>query len=269
MRHLAYFVFCLAVLAACKSKQPAVKSVTDESLSLKALTDSVNRYNAHTENLSFRIAAQVKTPEKTNSFKVNARIKTDSVIWLSVTAFGMEAARILAMPDSLFFVNKIEKTYYRGNYTNAAKIFNIPVTFELLQNLLLANLPDFPKQKLHYYTLENDYVLANQPKRSAEKARLKPEKTKKDAYILSALIHPEFFRPTQVNLLDNTKNLRTRIQYSRFEELEKNLIIPSKTNIFVHSKTTLTAEFKYSRLKADNEKLSYPFKFYDNYESIR
>mgnify|MGYP000317630260 CR=1 FL=1 len=269
MRHLAIFILGLVTLTGCKSKQAAVETAADKSFSLKELTDSVTQYSAQPNNLSFKIAAQVKTPDKTNSFKVNTRLKTDSIIWLSVTAFGMEAARIQARPDSLFFVNKIEKTYYRGNYENAAKVFNLPVTFALLQNLLLANLPDLPKEKTHYYTLQNHYALANSPKRIAEKARLKPEKNKKDAQIIGALIHPVFFRPTEVNLLDNTKNLRAQITYNQFEEVEKNLIIPLKTNIFVHSKGKVSAEFKYSRLKPNTEKLSYPFKFYDHYEAIR
>lgn len=269
MQKIAISLFCIVVLASCKSKQPAVETAADKSLTLTEITDSVNFYKAAPELLSFRISAQVKTPEKSNSFKVNARVKPDSVIWLSVTAYGMEAARILAGPDSIFFVNKIEKTYYRGNYQNAAKVFNLPVNFDLLQNFLLGNLPDFNTQKTHYYALENNYVLSNQSKRIAEKARLKPDKIKGDELILSALIHPKNFRPSEVNLLDNSKNLQARINYTQFEEVEKNLIIPSKTNIFVRSKGTITAEFKYSRLKADDEKLSYPFKFYDNYEAIR
>ncbi len=269
MRYTLVIVLALLFTVGCKSKKDLVDVKSKTSLSRLELLDSVAYYTAAPDNISFKVSAKVKTEDKSNSFSVNVRMHPDSVIWMSVTAFGFEAARLKALPDSVFFVNKAEKKYYRGDYENASKIFNLPLNFELLQNFLLGNVPLSGEAGKQMYSLDDVYVFSTHKKRIAEKARLSPSKITSDVPVISTSIDPENYRPTRVNLLDPEKGIQLEIRHSNIEEEEKNLFIPLKTSIFVRAKEQVEAEFKYSRIKTDSEKLNVPFKFYDNYEAIR
>lgn len=99
----------------------------------------------YTENeLPFRtFSAKVKVSYEDAGGKqpdVNAfvRMKKDEAIWISVAAtfLNIEAMRVLITPDSVFILNKMEKTYgvYPISYINER--LSIPVNFQDAQRLI-------------------------------------------------------------------------------------------------------------------------------------
>ncbi|MCB0807539.1 MAG: DUF4292 domain-containing protein, partial [Bacteroidales bacterium] len=55
--------------------------------------------------------------KKKNSFRGQLRMRKDSAIWVSFSpALGIEMARLLITEDSVKFINRINKTYFAGDY---------------------------------------------------------------------------------------------------------------------------------------------------------
>ena len=72
------------------------------------------------------------------SFKASVRMARDSAIWMSISRFGVEVARIMLEPDTVLFVSKIpgNKFYYAGNYDALGEWADTPLAFEDLQSIL-------------------------------------------------------------------------------------------------------------------------------------
>lgn len=72
----------------------------------------------------------------------------DSAIWLNIKKFGLEAARALVTRDSVFVLNRLEKTYSARGLESLQRSYNLPAGFELIQSVLLASPWFFPDMTL-------------------------------------------------------------------------------------------------------------------------
>lgn len=61
----------------------------------------------------------------------------DSAIWLNVKKFGLEAARVLVTPDSVFMINRLQKTWNCRSLESLQSEYQLPGGFDLLQDFLL------------------------------------------------------------------------------------------------------------------------------------
>ena len=61
----------------------------------------------------------------------------DSVLWLNVRKFGIEAVRALATRDSVFILDRLNNTYTAAGLESLERTYGLPGGFELLQHLLL------------------------------------------------------------------------------------------------------------------------------------
>lgn len=61
----------------------------------------------------------------------------DSAIWLNVKKFGLEAARVLVTPDSVFMINRLQKTWNSRSLESLQSEYQLPGGFDLLQDFLL------------------------------------------------------------------------------------------------------------------------------------
>jgi len=73
----------------------------------------------------------------------------DSALWLNVKKFGFEAARALVTRDSVYLLNRLEKTYSVKGLESIQRQYNLPAGFELIQQTLLAHAWMFPGSKLN------------------------------------------------------------------------------------------------------------------------
>ena len=73
------------------------------------------------------------------------RIRKDSLVWLSVTAtMGVEVMRAKFSNDSVWIVNRLEKTYLAEPLDSISSQLGMPLSLPLLQALLLDNNEGLP-----------------------------------------------------------------------------------------------------------------------------
>lgn len=96
-----------------------------------------------------------------NLFFVN---RIDSIIYFNINISGIEIIRIVFTPNQITYVNKLNKTYYQGNYFLIEKIAKIPLNFHTIQSIF--NGKEFVNYEQNF-TISNlqDSIVLFSPKR--------------------------------------------------------------------------------------------------------
>jgi hypothetical protein len=88
-----------------------------------------------------------------NDLSGQIRMRKDSIVWLSVTAtMGVEVLRAKISNDSIWVLNRLEKTYLAEPLDTVSAQLGMPLSLPLVQTLLLDNNDGLP-------VVENQTVL--------------------------------------------------------------------------------------------------------------
>ena len=80
-----------------------------------------------------------------NDLSGQLRMRNDSLIWLNVTAtMGVEVLRAKVSNDSVWLINRLEKTYLAEPLDTVSAQLGMPLSLPLLQILLLDNNQGLP-----------------------------------------------------------------------------------------------------------------------------
>jgi hypothetical protein len=106
----------------------------------EVLLDDLEAREGEWSTLGLRMESTASAMGRTGTFALNVRLAKDSVIWMSISpALGVEAARILLTPDSVQVLSKLPgaRFVFQGNYTMLEKAIQAPVSFALVQDLIV------------------------------------------------------------------------------------------------------------------------------------
>lgn len=104
------------------------------------LYDTLQQHVLHFRTYAARLKVNFMQDDEAQNLVVNMRMQSDSLIWMNATALlGIEVARALITPDSIWFINRLKRTYYQKSFQEIAEWIGVPVNFRMLQNLLVGN----------------------------------------------------------------------------------------------------------------------------------
>ncbi len=257
----------LVFLAGCKSTGNLAERIKpDINKKTNQLVAKVEESAFTPDRVSFKASGKIDDGEKSNSFKLNIRMKRDSVIWISVTAYSYEVARILATPDSLFFINRPEKKFFKGNYDFINQQLNVDLDFKSLQSILLANSMGLDEMDKVKRSGDKDFYILS----SFRKAKLKKMKEKSEKFdgdlVFSNWVDPETYRIIQLGILDLRYNKSATVNYSGFSA-EGDYTVAHRMEVKVNSTQPVKISAEYYRFTI-NETLNFPFKISDKYEAL-
>lgn len=188
-----------------------------------------------------------------NDVTMNIRIQKDKKIWVIVTAAGgiVEVARAMITPDSLFLLNKLEKTYTKKPFSYIYKYTNQQVNFDLLQAVLSGNaVPDFMTVKSNLIQENGIWILSG-----------------KNGDLAYQSVFNTLLKVTETTLNDAKAGQAFKVSYGKYTPLN-NALFPSSLNINTMSgikKMNIGIEF--SKIES-NVPVDFPFNVPKNYELI-
>ncbi|MBL6644904.1 MAG: DUF4292 domain-containing protein [Flavobacteriales bacterium] len=127
------------LLAGCTNMRRLEKGKPIRSESASAVVRKHLATLAKPEWSAMKLQVEANLNGERNSFKVNARMRRDSAIWLSITpALGVEVARILLSEDSVYFMSKVpgNRFAYVGGYATFDSLLGTSFTYEMAQHVL-------------------------------------------------------------------------------------------------------------------------------------
>lgn len=157
-------------------------------------------------------------------------------------------------PEKVGFYNKLDNTYFEGDFSYLSKLLGTELDFKKVQNLLLGD-AIFDLKNGSYTASVNDDTYILQPK----KQQL--------LFEIFFLIDPSLFK-VKSQQISQPKELRhLQIDYLSHQEVEKQ-ILPENIKVIAvegNEETIINLEFKSVTL---NEDLRFPFKIPSGFKKI-
>ncbi|PIF05976.1 MAG: hypothetical protein CSA36_04035 [Draconibacterium sp.] len=138
---LLWFVAFAAAfwLASCHTTREmpsvAIKSLSTGKL-LKKIEGNAFSYD---DFIIRRINCQFSGENTKTSFKISVKARRDKQILISVSKFNIPAGRVLLTPDSVKYVNYLERNYFVDDYSYLSNFLNIDLDFATIQSILANN----------------------------------------------------------------------------------------------------------------------------------
>ena len=163
MNRIVLYLFCIVFASSCVTKNTIEVDFSIPPKNAKELIAKVNSKNKSPEWLALKGKVRLML-EKDNevSLGISIRVRKDSLIWASVTApFGIELFRAVITMDSIYYINRTNKTYFIKPITNISEILKTDIAFKEIQEIVTAT-PKIEKKEYSLNKTDDDFLLTTQ-----------------------------------------------------------------------------------------------------------
>ena len=257
-----------SILSSCKTNRSIIKDPIKE-YGADYLFDKLKENELQFEWISAKFAIDLVIDNKKNSFRGQLRMRRDSAIWISFSpALGIEMARILITNDSVKFINRINKTYFSGDYSFVHDFIGTNVDYDVLQSVLLGNdLTYYEDGKFRASYDSKEYHLVTGG-RSKLKKYVKNEHDNDRIYIQNIFLNPETYKITKMKIKEIKKeSKKLDAFYDDFQKIEEQLF-PHHLSFDITADKPVWVDLNYSRISI-NQSLEFPFKITSKYSRIQ
>jgi hypothetical protein len=244
-------VALLMAAPACKTRKDARSGRTARDMTAEKLIAKNKQATAKYQTLSVKGKADLENPQdgKTISFSYKANIAKDSLIWATVSKFGLPLATLLADPDSVRIRRLDVKEVVICDYSVLNKAAGMKVDFALLQNLFTGETQELEGKQLELSTANNQYQLSGQHAH----------------YAVNWIFDPANYKLIQMEVEDATLGMASTLTYGNFMEVESQLV-PSVVNLDVKSPNAMKLKLEHSQIALDDPDTDFSFRIPKSYE---
>lgn len=236
----------------CKSTKIVTSAGEVANLSTKNIIKNHYRNELNFKTIRGKMKVKFDNGKTQESFTLSLRMKKDEAIWLSAT---LSLVKVYITPTKVRFYNKLDNTYFDGDFTLLSDFLGTELDFQKVQNLLIGNaLYNLKKERFESQIQDKTYALT--PKRDFELF--------KRLFMLDAF----HFKVKEQRLEQTAEQRLLTIAYPKYQkitgqEFPKNLLIKAEE---VNRVTTIQVEYKKVTF---NEKVRFPFKIPSGYKEIK
>jgi hypothetical protein len=211
-----------------------------------------NRIDFNTFSAKVKVQYEDKIGKQPD-FNAFIRLQKDSLLWISISAtfLGIEAFRIRITPDTLIILNKLDKTIEHHPFSYVETIAHIPLSFPLLQDILIGN-PVYVGDSIVSFRETESHVMIGTVGQFF-----------KNLITLSATNYQlERMKLDDINL---NKNRTAGLLYESYEK-NNNFDFSTDRSISVSEKTKVDIKIQFKQYEF-NKDLSFPFNIPRNYKT--
>jgi len=253
------------------------------------------------ENLSLKFSADLFIGEEKQEFSGIIRMKKDTAIWISLRSYNIEGARMLITKDSVKFINRLDKTYYSGDFVFLTNRFEMDMDYNMIQAIITNSFFFYPQPEDTSKAVSNfkqcydsslycmssisqrKYVKFYVDEKNPERWERKLEKEISDTvgvgpgetvfqtneFVFQFVkVLPELFRINDMFLENYIQQQSLYVEYDK-QYLVGNQYFPHQINIEITTpRFAPRLVINIESLTIDAESMSLPFKISDKYEKI-
>ena len=247
-----YILFISVLLISCKSK--IVEGSTAIAMSSKNIIENHYERQFAKKTIYARLKAVYRDKDNLQTVTIKLRLEKDKTIWMSGTLLGIPFAKIIITPTKVQFYEKLNKTYFEGDFALLSDFLGTDVDFEIIQNLLIGqSILDLEEKKYTAKVQGDTYMLI--PKKQEE------------LFDILFWINPVNFKMNKQEVRQPEAQKRLTVAYAEYQKI-KDEVFPRLINITAVDKTTRTfIDLEYKSVEFDR-KLNFPFKTPQGYQEI-
>jgi len=262
MNKIFKFVFFITLMSfatvSCNTPRSVIKQPIKEEGS-DYLFRKLKENELSFESLSSKFNLDLIIDKKKTSFNGQIRIKKDSLIWVSFSpALGIEVARLMISEDTVKFINRINNTYFIGDYNFVNEFLQTSIDFDILQSFIIGNDLQYYEMGSFKASIDGHEYKLLATGRNKVKRYIKSHETV-NILIQNIWLSPESFKITGIDLKEiKNQNKKLDVRFADFKPIEGQLIPHflhyeiSSSNAYVYVDVNL------SKIDID-KKLSFPF----------
>lgn len=273
-------IFGLLISCRTTEKIPVTKLRPMNSIRLYKKAEE-NTFDYHHFNIK-KINIQYEKGETKTSFRASFLAVKDSSIIISITKLNILLVRVMLTPDSVFYVNYFNKTYYSGDYTPVSKLLNFNLNFNTVQAIAAANiflLFENEKELREFDTwVENGmYVLQSEDVRKLSRMEDKGKTQRVERFlkrigedirvIQTFYFDPDLFTIRKLVMADQTNQQKASLEFNDYEQIGDKYFPSSVNMLFLSNNETLTLSTKMSGFSTETGEFI-PLRIPDKYQRI-
>ena len=261
---LLLMVFVLGLACKTGTHHMMIEPIKDQGADY--LFEQMKKNEFSYKRLSLRFGAEVEFNNESNSFSGNIYIVKDSMMWISIQKFGLEAVRVLITADSAKMMNRINKTYFIGDFGKINDLFNTDFDFDILQSVITGNDVCYYENNIFKASLDNKNYRLSTLGRKKLKKFVHSEKENSKVLIQDLWLEPDHFKiiNSEMKEVKTQDKRKLKIGYSDFLEIE-NQRFAQKISFEVVDDKKAKGEITFSRISPERQE-SAPFTIPKNYE---
>lgn len=234
------FVFLLFSLwfASCRSAKDLPTTVA-KPISATKLLKNVEKNAFDYEYFAIkRINCQFSNNDSKANFKINLKAQRDEKILVAIFKLNIPVGRVLLTPDSVKYVNYIDRNYFVDDYSYLSSFLNIDLDFSTIQSIISNNAfsyrndhKDKDFKTFDSFVESGMHVLQSEKSRKIFKMEEKDQPNKIDrrlkrlddeALILQKMyFNPTNFALTRLVISDKTNNRIMNMDFDDFVQVQK------------------------------------------------
>jgi len=246
-----YTILFLFVFVGCKSAKTIVANdELNNRLTAKQLIKQTEKVESDFKTLVGKMKIEYIEKNKSEGTTVSLRIEKDKTIWMS----KLGLVKALITPTRVAFYNKLDNTYFDGDFTYLSNLLGTELDFQKVQNMLLG--------QSMFALNDKDYEIDT----FDQSYQLKPKK-QRDLFELFLMFNPSHFKMDSQQIAQPKERRILQIDYLSYQKVD-NLTLPSETKIFAienEDQLVINLELKSVDL---NEDVRFPFSIPSGYKKI-
>lgn len=254
MKKIIVIAIAMLSLVSCKTKQAAIaEGNAGEAKEVREIIDGHYKNVKDFKTLLIKASVDYKDKKTSQSINAEVRIKKDEIILVSVRFLGITMAKAIITPTRVSYYEKINNSYFDGNYAALSKWLGTELDYTKVQNMLLGNaIYDLNKGK-YSASLENGQYKLQSMDRSAIS---------------------KFFMFEGANYLLKTESIKQagqeprdlEISYPSYREYPK-AVLPAGIKIEAVQKDKVNIGVEYNTITFD-ENLTFPYEVPEGFDQI-
>jgi hypothetical protein len=181
------------------------------------------------------------------------RIKKNEIIWINIKILGFPIAKALITPAKVSYYEKINNTYFEGDFSMLSNWLGTDLDFQKVQNLLLGKSID-DLSKGNWISGINDKLFKLSQAQTTD--------IYKEFYFEAAN-----FLLKKETITQASQNRALEIQYPSYKEVER-IFLPNEINIKAAQKDKISIAIEYKNTTF-NENLNYSYAIPSDYKAIQ
>lgn len=244
--------FLIVFLIGCKPKQTVATAAANENTEVSKVINGHYKNQHDFKTLNIRANAKYEDEKQSHSMNADIRIKKDEIIWINIKFLGIPMAKAMITPTKVSYYEKINNTYFEGDFSMLSNWLGTDLDFNKVQNLFLGKaIDDLTKDRWISEVVDKMFKLSSPTDVDVSQ----------EFYFEGAKY---LLKKETIKQVSQNRNLE--IRYPSYKE-EKEMFLPNEINIKAEQKSKVTIDIEYKHTTF-NEDLSYPYSVPSGYTAV-